>query len=100
MKKDMFTVKETVEKVLKRNKQCRNDDKLLIYNVFKEMKINIFTDEYLSSNFPSFESIRRTRQKIQASGKYPSDKRVKELRKKEKKEIHNNIGTWWDWGQK
>jgi len=75
--KDLKTIKALVKAILETSEKARNNDNylylLVIETVAKAYHINLknvpVTDflYYLSdTNFPPFESVRRTRQKIQA----------------------------------
>lgn len=81
-KKEFFSVKKIVLKLLEEDEKCRNSDKWLIYNVMK-----YYTDvSFPFENFlqlPSFESIRRIRAKIQNEKKLfpPTEKDVIAKRK-------------------
>lgn len=66
MKKDIKTI---VEDLLRDDIRCRNDDKWLTYRVFeiiaKKHGQGIFIPFNLFNEFPAFETIKRTRAKIQ-----------------------------------
>lgn len=66
-------VEPVVRKVLEENLETRGDDFLLVYKVFKEFLPDIdnydFKEIMLNHreyNLPYFESVRRTRQKLQS----------------------------------
>lgn len=65
----MTSVKEIIEKLLEEDPRCREDDKWLTYNVFqiiaKENGQGVFIPFNLFDKFPAFETIKRTRAKIQ-----------------------------------
>lgn len=61
---------DMVKEILKENEQARSDDNVLILEVIKTYgKQNVSIGEYLKMQkvwkIPSFETIRRTRQKVQ-----------------------------------
>ncbi len=94
MKDDVRTVKDVVEEILSEDRRARNDDKWLIIKVLQRMGYNIHIDKRELEDMPSFESIRRTRQKFQEEGKYPADEEIKEGREKEKEKM-DDIHGWW-----
>lgn len=79
--KEMLTVEERVCKILEGFPATRSSDRLLqekyldIYH-----NITTFAQQTASEESPSTESIRRSRQKIQASGRYLAVEEVKEYR--------------------
>jgi hypothetical protein len=79
---------ERVEGILEINKFARNSDKRLIYEVLKQYYgLDMPFEDFV--NFPSFESIRRVRQKIQADGRFkPTDKEVWVRRGMEEEAYH------------
>ncbi|MFA5763105.1 MAG: hypothetical protein WC931_05985 [Bacilli bacterium] len=67
---------DLVKKVLQNNEQARNSDKECIWQVYKKIGVikdvdwfgsreAIIKENFLSGKLPSFETIRRSRQKIQ-----------------------------------
>ena len=77
---DLKTTSALVKSILKQDKRSRNSDSILYYRVLsavaKEKNIDIenmsvpcFLLQFHGVFFPPFESVRRTRQKIQAA--YP-----------------------------
>lgn len=73
---DLKTTTALVKAILEQDKQCRNSDSLLYYRVLsiigrrkgvdiEEMSLPYFLLNMSGTEFPPFESVRRTRQKIQ-----------------------------------
>lgn len=64
IEKEVQTIRNIVIKLLRDDPRCRNDDKWLIYRVMRYFtKIYIPFEDF--SKIPAFDTIRRTRQKIQ-----------------------------------
>jgi general stress protein 26 len=84
-KEELKTVQKRVEKILEVHKIARNDDRFLIAAYLKKYHDIETFKEYFFKNegCPTVETIRRTRQKIQEKGLYPSDKQIQELRKEQ-----------------
>ncbi len=84
----MEKVKEIVERLLREDERCRNDDKWLTYRVMREFtRIFIpFTD---FENIPAFATVKRVRAKIQNSeGRFlPTDLKVRIRRGLQEKEM-------------
>lgn len=92
-KKELISTNALVETLLKQESVCRNSDNFLYYRVISEIakrkSIDLNNVSILSfllsmsgDEFPAFETVRRTRQKVQE--RYPelqSIKRIKEKRK-------------------
>lgn len=84
-------VEPVVRKVLEEKEYTREDDFLLVYNVFKEFMPDIdnydFKDIMINHReygLPYFESVRRTRQKLQS--KHPELSSSEETRRNRKLE--------------
>jgi len=71
------TVKEYVTHVLTNDERARNDDKWLILRVLREMGFNIFIPFNEFKDMPSFETIRRVRQKLQQDGFFQANDEIK-----------------------
>lgn len=93
VKDDILTVKDTVENVLQADDRARNDDKWLTIQVLRKMGFNIFIPYEKLDSMPSFESIRRTRQKFQETGQYLPNPVVAEKRKEEEQKMRR-IDEW------
>lgn len=89
---------DLVLRILTRNPATRNSDNLLFAEVLRSLgaikpvqwfsveKEAVLLDSILSGNLPSFETIRRTRQKIQEKPELaPTNSKVKALRNKKQK---------------
>jgi len=88
----MAKIYDLVKKVLQEDEQARNSDKECIWQVYKRIgavkdvewfgqREAIIKENFLSGKLPSFETIRRTRQKIQETELKATDKSVIEARK-------------------
>lgn len=88
----MAKVYDLVKRILIRDEQARNSDKELIWQVYKEIGVvkevewfgtreAVIKENFLSGELPSFETIRRTRQKIQETELKATSKSVIEARK-------------------
>lgn len=85
------TIHNTVLRILEQKPETRADDWLLILEVWKEYVITDISVEclfkhHIEFGVPSFESIRRTRQKIQADNPHLVDDKAKAIRKAEERE--------------
>ena len=69
MTKHLYNVKEMVRTQLEQRPDTRGDDRALVYHLYRD-NYGIVNDKWVNVIFnrelPSFESIRRTRQKLQA----------------------------------
>lgn len=74
---ELKTVAQLVKVILEENKQCRNSDSYLYLKVLEvygkrygvdinEMSVAFFLLTMRENGFPAFETVRRTRQKVQA----------------------------------
>ena len=77
---DLKNITALVKSILEQDKQCRNSDSILYLKVLAtvaeqkginldSVSIPLFLLEHHGKNFPIFESVRRARQKLQAT--YP-----------------------------
>ena len=85
------TIHSKVKRILENNPETRADDWLLILEVWKEyisteMPVETLLKNHIKLDVPSFESIRRSRQKIQADNPHLVDEVARSLRKKEEAE--------------
>lgn len=85
IEKEIKTVTKLVEYHLSTDERCRNDDKWLIYKVFRNFT-NIYIPFEDFNKMPSFDSVRRVRQKTQANGDFlpTSPEVIKRRRSREK----------------
>jgi len=95
--KDLKTIQEKVKAVLTSNAEARNDDMKLYFCVcdytlsdegihIGNMPFETVMKQYRSLGIPCFESVRRTRQKLQA--KYPElagNRQIQKLRAAQEK---------------
>jgi hypothetical protein len=75
---------ELVTKMLKTKPETRNNDKLLILACWEDRGLHLTADQraiFMSNKLPSFETISRTRRKLQADGQYLPNQRVAGARK-------------------
>ena len=87
-----MTVSERVENILRASHSARNSDLELWLIYAKKSGLNLTREqEEALRDMPSFETIRRTRQKIQEQGKYLADKEVEEARYNKFKEVRKDI---------
>lgn len=88
-------VKDVVRQVLQAEVRARNDDKYLTWCVLNRMGFKVFMDFKTFNDMPSFETIRRARQRIQNNdGEYmPTDSLVKRKRAKRER-IYSRIPEW------
>lgn len=87
-----MTVSERVENILKASHMARNSDLELWLIYAKKSGLNLTREqEEVLRDMPSFETIRRSRQKIQEQGKYLADEVVKEARYNKFKEVRRDI---------
>jgi hypothetical protein len=94
MKDDVVTVKDTVEAVLQSDARARDDDKWLTIQVLRKLGFNIYIPYETLESMPSFESIRRTRQKFQEQGLYQPSPEVADGRKEEEVKMRR-IEDWF-----
>ena len=93
---------DLVKKVLESSEQARNSDKECIWQVYKRIgvvkDVNWFGDReaiirenFLSGKLPSFETIRRSRQKIQEL--HPDLQATSSRVRARRKQLQNQKGT-------
>ena len=81
----LITIKQAVKEVLEECPKARNSDKILMIRVFNKLGFKLYIDDI--NNSPSFESIRRSRQKTQRENPLlQADKYTQELRYSKQKE--------------
>lgn len=77
-----MTTSERVESILKHSKEARNSDKQLWIIYAQKSGVGLSQSQIEKIvDMPSFETLRRVRQKIQEQGKYEADKEIKLERK-------------------
>jgi len=90
MKEDLRTIKENVAYILSESEKARNSDLLLWVLVNRSRGIKVYIEDF--KNAVSFESVRRSRQKLNQEGKFlPSDD-VEKLRQERKKDFKEVFG--------
>jgi hypothetical protein len=65
IEKTVESLKSVVARVLKKNEQARNDDRILILEVLRELGFKIYVDYNFLEAMPQFESITRVRRDLQ-----------------------------------
>ena len=99
----LSSTKALVKEILEENEQARNSDMILYYEVCKRLNRDVLRQPFgivvldlEKFGLPPFESVRRSRQKVQAECPYlaPSDK-VREFRA-ENEEAYRKfaLGEW------
>ena len=89
---ELLTIKQAVKEVLEESPKSRNSDKLLTILVFKKLGFKIYIDDL--KNSPSFESIRRWRQKLQNElGICPPTEDIDSLRNRRELEFKARFGS-------
>lgn len=79
--RELSTVLHRVEQILATYPETRNSDRLLLAIYMKvHHNINSLAVYATMSGVPSFESIRRSRQKIQQQGRWAADEKIKDMR--------------------
>lgn len=89
-----MTITDRVKSILKASKPSRNDDKELwiIYAQKSGVNLSSFQIDKIRE-MPSFETIRRVRQKIQEQGQFEADPKVQEARYEKYKKVRGQIGA-------
>ena len=89
---DFKNIETIVKSILRDNKETRNSDKRLILEVFKRQGLHL-TDEQerMFMKCASPESIRRTRQILQARGMYLPYEPVKQARLFEQEQLTREL---------
>ena len=95
--KEFKSVEALVRVLMTQDERCRNDDKWLTFRVFEEIaKANnerIYLPFKLFSQFPAFETVKRTRAKIQNVEKVllPTDPQVLLKRQRREQEVKDYV---------
>ena len=88
-----MTVHDRIVNILRVSHSARNSDLELWLIYAKKSGLNLTREQIeVLKDMPSFETIRRTRQKIQERGNYLADKEVDEARYNKFKEVRGSIG--------
>jgi hypothetical protein len=83
---ELKTIKQAVKEVLEECPKARNSDKLLTILVFRKLGFGIWIEDL--KNSPSFESIRRMRQRLQnTEGICPPEEDIDAMRNKREVEF-------------
>lgn len=87
-----MTTKEIVEKVLSERPETRDNDRLLILQVWEEQGLVLTPEQkHIFKNIASSETIRRTRQLLQEGGEYEASENVSKSRQALEVETRSNI---------
>ena len=88
-----MTVHDRIVNILRVSHKARNSD-LELWLIYAQNSGLNLSDKQIEvlKDMPSFETIRRTRQKIQEQGEYLADKEVHEARYHKFKEVRGSIG--------
>lgn len=91
----MLETSKIVERILRDNPDARNSDKILRYEVweYQGFRLNDTQKRFYFEKLIDPETIRRTRQKLQERGLYPSDKAVKKRREELAREVSNEMSA-------
>lgn len=84
-------INQTIEQVLTNHPEARNSDRYLILKVWESYGLELTPaqkDKFMDC--PSAESIRRTRQLLQAKGKYLASEHVSDVRRYKALEVQQN----------
>lgn len=92
------TIHNKVKRILENNPETRSDDWLLILKVWEEyistdIPVETLLKNHVQLDVPSFESIRRSRQKIQADNPHLVNEVARTIRKKEEAEFREYAKT-------
>lgn len=90
-----MNVTEQVESILKHSVQARNSDKELLIIFMQKSGLDLDARQIQRfRDMPSFETLRRVRQKIQEGGKYKASKKVEDTRKFKAMQIQQQAPTF------
>lgn len=95
MKEAVLSVKAVVESVLSEDMRARSSDKWLILLVLRRLGYKIYLDYNEMTKMPSFESIRRSRQKLQEAGRFLASPSIQAQRAVNEEEMRR-INDWYD----
>lgn len=92
--KDIYQVKMTVEEILETKPRTRDDDDLLYLEIIRRAGLSgVSVDHFLQNRsamgIPPFESVRRSRQKVQAE--HPELKGTRVEERKEAEDVYYNF---------
>ena len=84
----------TIESILAREPETRDNDMLLMIRVWEQAGFRFPSDlreAFISGHLTSPESIRRSRQKIQETGRYEATDRTKQGRVAKQQQVHYEV---------
>lgn len=86
--KEFQTIKNIVKELLEKDERARNSDKWLTIEVLRKLGFKIYVDYKELDSMPSFETIRRSRQLLQAENEnLRADDYIEEMRQKRREEL-------------
>ena len=89
-----MTITKRVENILEASHNARNSDIELQIIYMQKAGMHLSSSQIaVLKEMPSFETLRRIRQKLQEHGKYPADPEVNERRYRRFKKVRENIST-------
>lgn len=89
----MYGTTRLIESILRDNPRARDSDRELNIQVMQRMGVNLTLAQIDKLREINFESIRRTRQKLQEQGKYPPSERVAKQRRLKSMILQQNTPT-------
>lgn len=82
---------DRVEEVLREVPLARQNDKILVAEVWQRYGVEIDVDALKGPSIPSSETITRMRRKLQANGYYKSNSAVAEARAEKQESFRKNV---------
>jgi len=87
-----MTIRQRITNILAASDKAKNSDKELWIIYAQKSGVNLSPEQIAKiKDMPEFETLRRTRQVIQASGSYKADAVVEAARKEKASVIHQRI---------
>lgn len=87
-----MTISQRIRNILSVSREARNDDRVLWLIYAQKAGVELTPTQIDKiKQMPSFETLRRTRQSIQASGVYPADRAVQIARKSKASKVRQTI---------
>lgn len=84
-------ISKLTERILMSNRMARNSDKVLFLEILDRLGADLtYKQKQILSSF-NFESVRRTRQKLQSDGKYLPDQKIALERRMKSYEAQQNM---------
>ncbi|MHB1418708.1 MAG: hypothetical protein ACYCX4_03850 [Bacillota bacterium] len=89
VEQELNTVTKRVEALMNEKPACRNSDKILIIEYFRKYHGVAIPKMILDGGMPAFETVRRSRQRIQREGKFLPEASIQTDRDKREKNTRN-----------